>query len=123
MRPTSTPRAARKPVRLSNRSSRVERELGVAREGAQLGGGRVGSPPMARNRSISARISCGSERLRAERSLLQEAIGDLADRAAADRGDAGDRKQVGHQRVRGLGIGAGERREHALIFRPLPARR
>ena len=74
---------------------------------------------MARNRSISARVSRGSVGRGAERRLFEEAVGDLADRAAADGGDAGDRQQIGDQRMRGLRIGAGQRRQHALIFRPL----
>ena len=77
-----------------------------------------GSPAIARKRSISARVSRGKAGLRAERRLFEEAVGDLADRAAADGGDAGDRQQVGDQRVRRLRIGAGERGQHALIFRP-----
>ena len=55
----------------------------------------------------------------AERRLFEEAVRDLADRASADRRDAGDRQQIGDERVRGLRIGARERGEHALIFRPL----
>ena len=44
-------------------------------------------------------------------------VGDLAHRAAADRGDARNRQKIGDERVRPLGVGAGERSEHALIFR------
>ena len=40
---------------------------------------------MARNFSISARVSRGSVVAGAERRLLEKALGDLADRAAADR--------------------------------------
>ena len=78
-----------------------------------------GSPAMARKRSISARVVARQLGAGAERRLFEEAVGDLADRAAADRVDAGDRQQIGDQRMRGLRIGAGERRQHALIFRPL----
>ena len=74
---------------------------------------------MARKRLISARDLVRQARARAERRLFEKAVGDLADRAPADRADAGDREQIGDQRVRALRIGAGERRQHALIFRPL----
>ena len=78
---------------------------------------------MARKCSISARVSLRQRGLRAERGLLEEAVGDLADRAAADRRDAGDREEIGDERMRRLGVGAGERGEHALIFRARVARR
>ena len=124
MRPTSTPRAARKPVRLSNRSSAgVEAELGVGGERAQLDRGLVGIAGDAEE-ALDQRARLARQRgRRAERRLFEEALGDLADRAAADRGDAGDRQQVGDQRVRGLRVGAGQRRQHALVFRPLARRR
>ena len=77
-----------------------------------------GLPLIARKRSINPRISRGSLALRAERGLFEEAVGDLADRAAADRVDAGNRQEIGDQRVRALRIRAGKRREHALIFGP-----
>ena len=75
-----------------------------------------GLPAMARKFSIKRARRFRQGGRRAERGLLQEAVGDFADRAAADGGDAGDRQQVGDQRVRGLRIGARERREHALII-------
>ena len=118
MRETSTPRAARKPVRLSNRSSAaliftLASLASVRSSAATLSG----SPVIHRKRSISNAISCGSEVCATERGLLEKAVGDLADRAAADGVDAGDREQVDHQRVRRLGIGARHGRQHALVFR------
>ena len=95
----------------------IERDLGVARERAQLGRRFVG---IARDgeEALDQRARLLRQRgLRAERRLLEEAVGDLADRAAADRADAGDRQEIGDERVRGARIGAGERRQHALIFR------
>ncbi len=62
-------------------------------------------------------MSCGSDVCAAERGLFEEAVGDLFDRTAADGVDAGDREQVGDQRVRRLGLGARHGREHALVFR------
>ena len=56
-------------------------------------------------------------RPRAERRLFEKALGDLGDGTAADRGDAGDGQKIGDEVMRRLRIGAGERREHALIFR------
>ena len=82
-----------------------------------------GSPAIDRKRSISARVSRGSRVGAFSADLFEKAVGDLGDRAAADRGDAGDRQQIGDQMMRGLRIGAGERREHALIFlRPVRGR-
>ena len=101
----------------------AELELGVGRERAQRVGGLVriarDGEELLDQRARLARQAGAC----AERRLLEEAVGDLADRAAADRGDAGDREQIGDQRVRGLRVGAGERGEHALIFRPLDRRR
>ena len=51
-----------------------------------------------------------------QRRLLEEAVGDFGDRAAADIGRARDRHQVGDERERRLAVAAGECREHALIF-------
>ena len=45
-------------------------------------------------------------------------VGDFAHRTSADRGDARNRQQIGHERVRAFGVRARERREYALIFRP-----
>ena len=101
----------------------IERDLGVAGKGAQLGRGLVGIAADGEE-FLDQRARLPRQRgLRPERRLLEKAIGDLADRAPADGGDAGDREQVGDQRMRGLGIGAGERSQHALVFRPSRARR
>src|SRR5262249_3195870 len=45
-------------------------------------------------------------------------VGDFAYRPPADGGDARNRQQIGDECVRAFGVGADERREHALIFRP-----
>ena len=96
----------------------VERDPGVAREGAQLRRGLVRIAADGEE-ALDQRAGFLRQRgLRAERRLLEKAVGDLAHRAAADGGDAGDREQVGDERMRGLGVGAGERGQHALVFRP-----
>ncbi len=98
----------------------IERDLGVAGKGAQLGRGCVGIAADGEE-FLDQRAGLPRQRgLRAERRLLEKAVGDLADRAPADRGDAGDREQVGDQRMCRFRVGAGERGEHALVFRPRP---
>ena len=96
----------------------IERDPRLAGERAQRGGGLVRIAADGEEIARSARASPAAARSGAERRLFEEAIGDLADRAAADRGDAGDRQQIGDQRMRRLRVGAGERRQHALIFGP-----
>src|SRR5262245_9846232 len=96
----------------------IERDLVIAREGAQLGGRLVGIAADGEECFDQRARRLRQRGLRPERRLLEKAVGDLADRAAADRADAGDREQVGDQRVRGLGIGAGERRQYALVLGP-----
>ena len=49
--------------------------------------------------------------------MFEKALSDLGNRAAADRFDAGDGEKIGDEVMRGPGIGTGQRREHALIFR------
>ena len=95
----------------------VDLDVGVARERAQFGGRLVGIAGDPQEALDQQRHFMRQRRLRAERGLFEEAVGDLADRAAADGVDAGDRQEVGDQRVRRLGIGARQRREHALVFR------
>ena len=53
--------------------------------------------------------------------MFEKALGDLVDRTAADRFDAGDREEIGDEVTGGVGIGAGERGQHTLVFRR-PAR-
>ena len=94
----------------------VERDAGVLGERPQLGRRLVG---LARDGEEPLDQRAGlprQRRLHAHGRLLEKAVRDLADRAAADRADAGDREQIGDQRMRGARIGAGERRQHALIF-------
>ncbi len=114
------PRAARNPVRLSNWSSAGASAgviLASRRQRAQCGGGLVGIA-LNREKALDQRAHVARQLgADAERGLFEEAVGDFADRAAADRVDAGDRQQIGDQRMRALRIGAGERRQHALIFR------
>ena len=97
---------------------RVERNAGIARKRAQIGGGFIG---IASDREEPLDQAAGLRRQRgtaAERRMLEETIGDLADGAPADRADAGDRQEIGDERVRGVRIGAGKRGKHALIFGP-----
>ena len=110
------PRAAMKPTRLSSWSIAAgEIELGVVGERAQLRHRIVG---IARDREEALddgeRVARQCAAL--QRRLFEEAVGDLGNRAAADIGGAGDRHQVGDQRQRRLAVGAGKRRQHALIF-------
>jgi hypothetical protein len=97
---------------------RRQRDRGFARERTQLFHHLVGVaadgekafdhlPGFARQRGGGA-----------ERGLFQETVGDLAHRAPAHGGDAGDRQQIRHQRMRAFRVRARHRREHALIFRP-----
>ena len=80
----------------------AELEPGVGGERAQLGRGLVGIAGDGEE-SLDQRARLARQRGRgAERRLFEEALGDLADRAAADRGDAGDRQQIGDERARGL---------------------
>ena len=53
---------------------------------------------------------------RAKRGLLEKAARDFSDRAAADGVDAGDRQQIGYQRVGAFRIRTGKRSQHALIL-------
>ena len=48
--------------------------------------------------------------------LLEEAVGDLGHRAAADIARACDRHQIGDERQRGLAVAAGKGCKHAFIF-------
>ena len=74
-----------------------------------------GSPAIARKRLMMPSASRGSAPpFSVDCSRKRSAISD--DRAPADIGGAGDRHQIGHQRQRRLAVGAGERRQHALIF-------
>ncbi len=53
-----------------------------------------------------------------ERRLLQKAVGDLARRASADRGDARDRKKILDEGARALLVGALQHAEHAGMIAP-----
>ena len=111
-------------MRVSNKSSAgVKREPGIGGERAQFAGGFVriaahGEEALDQRADLARQPRSG-----AERGLFEKALGDLGDGTAADRGDAGDREKIGDEMMRGLGIGAGQRREHALIFRRAVARR
>ena len=120
MRVTSTPRAARNPVRLSNRSSAASSgSLASAASERRSAAAASGSPPMARKRWISAPISCGRPEPApiAACSRKRSAISPT-ERPPTVRMPAIDSRSVTSARA-AFGIGAGERREHALIFRPL----
>ena len=95
---------------------RAERDFGVGRERAQFAR-RIVRIAGDRQEALDQRAGLARQpRRRIERRLFEETVGDFGDRAAADRGDAGDREQIGDQMMRRLRIGAGERGEHALIF-------
>ena len=92
-----------------------EIELGVGGERTQL---RHRFIRIARDReeALDDVERVARQRAALQRRLFEEAVGDFGNRASADIGGAGDRHQVGDQRQRRLAVGAGERRQHALIF-------
>ena len=102
---------------------RAERQLGVVDEGAQRGRRLVG---VAADGEIALhrvpRLG-GHARAALQRRLLEEAIGDLARRAAADGGDAGDGEQVLDEGARALLVDALERGEDAGMVDAAIARR
>ena len=110
------PRAAMKPMRLSNWSIAAVMSSLASAASARSCAMRVvglagdGEEPLDQLERVAR------QRAALQRRLFEEAVGDLRDRAAADIGGAGDRHQVGHQRQRRLAVGAGQRGEHALIF-------
>ena len=53
-----------------------------------------------------------------KRRLFEKAFGDLARRAAADRGDAGDREKILDEGARALLVGPLENAEHAAMIAP-----
>ena len=104
-------------ARLEQIERRRKRELGVGGERAQFAGGFVriaahGEEALDQRAGLARQPRSG-----AKRGLFEKALGDLGDGTAADRGDAGDGEKIGDEMMRRLGIGAGERGEHALIFR------
>ena len=104
-------------ARFKEINRRGERNFGVGGERAQFAGSFIGIAGK-RQETFDQRAGLAWQaRRRIERGLFEEAVGDLGHRAAADGGDAGDRKQIRDEVMRRLGIGVGERREHALVFR------
>ena len=87
------------------------------REGAQLRGGFVRIAADGEKFLDQGAQLPGQRRLGAERCLLEETVGDLANRSATHRCDPRNGQQIGNQRMRALRIGTGKRREHSLIFR------
>ena len=83
---------------------RAERELRVGGQRAQFGGGFVGTAAYGEEAFDQRARFARQPGAGAERRLFQKPFGDFADRAAADRRDAGDRKQIGDQIMRGLRI-------------------
>ncbi len=76
---------------------------------------------MARKRrstSCCSALTCG---LRARRGLLEEAIGDFAGAAPADRRDAGDGEQILDERLGAGVVGALERGQNAGLGERAPA--
>ena len=101
---------------------RRQRELGVGGERAQFAGGFVGIAAHGEEALDQRARLARQPRSGAERRLFEEALGDLGDRAAADRFDAGNGEKVGDEMMRRLRVGTGERGKHALIFRPAVGR-
>ena len=115
---TSMPRAARKPVRVSNRSSAAPSESLASAASARNSPAASSGIAAHGEEAFDQRAGLARQpRPGAERGLFEKALGDLGDRAAADRFDAGDREKIGDEVMRGLGIGTGQRGEHALVFR------
>ena len=105
-----------KPLRSSNESIAASRSRRAALgEAAKLDRGLVGIAGNGQE-GVQHRPLLGFDRLaRAERSLFEEPVGDLAGAAPADRLDAGDRQQVLDQRFRAGVVGAFQRRQHARL--------
>ena len=103
-----------KPLRVSNASSAAlkSRPAEWARRRSSIAAW-SGSPDTARNASSAARFSFSIGGPDLKRRLFEEAVGDLARRAPADRIDPGDREQILDQRLRAGVIGALQRRQHA----------
>ncbi len=94
----------------------AERDLGVGRKLAQFTCRLVGIA-LQRQEALDQRAGLARQPRRCiDRRLLEETIGDLGDRTAADGSNAGDREEVGDEMMRGFGVGAGQSRKHALIF-------
>ena len=90
--------------------------MASARERRERGLGRAGDGEEARDHRAGALVEPGAG---GERRLLEEAVGDLAGRAAADRADAGDRQQILDDAMRRVVVGAVERGEEARMRRGL----
>ena len=105
-----------KPLRRSNASSaRPRSSLARIGQAPKLDRRLVG---IAGNREegFEHRALLRFDRLaRPQRRLLEEAVGDLAGAAPADRIDAGDRQQILDQRLGAGVVGAFQRRQHARL--------
>ncbi len=107
-------------ARLEQIERRAERNFGVTGKRVQFARRFVGIA-LERQKALDQRARVARQpRRRIERRLFEEAVGDLGDRASADRGDAGDGKQIGDERMRGLWIGTGQRR---LVRPDIPSNR
>ena len=102
---------------------RRERKVGVGGERAQFAGGFVRIAAHGEEAFDQGAGLARQPRAGAERRLFEEALRDLRHGAAADRRDPGDRQKVGDEMMRRLRIGAGERGEHAAVFRRAVCRR
>src|ERR1700733_2104329 len=92
-----------------------EVEMGGFGEFAQFGRSAVGVALDGQKTFDDGAFLGGELAARFERSLFEETIGDLAGAAAADGGNAGDRKKIFDERARTLLVGAFKSGEHAAI--------
>src|SRR5262245_28464201 len=97
-------------------NGRTERDAAFLGKRAQLGGGRVRIAGDVQEALDHYSGRFGQARAAAERRLFEKAVGDLPDSAPAHGGDAGNRQEIGDERVRGAKILAGERGEQALVL-------
>src|SRR5262249_48848839 len=100
----------------------TKRELRVSGKRAQCAGRFVrisGDREEALDQAAGLARESGRD---AERSLFEKAVGDLIDGASADRGDSGNRNQIGDKSARAFRIRAGHGGKHAFVFRTIVAR-
>ena len=104
---------------------RIERlgqiEAGVRRQLPELSRGRVGIAGNGEKAPQNVLLLGADIGLRARRGLFEEAIGDFAGAAAADRRDAGDGEQIFDERLGAGVVGALERRQNAGLSERAPA--
>ena len=103
-------------MRSSNESSAPRQiEPGVGGQSPEPPRGRVGIAGDGEEAPEHGLLFGADIGLRARRGLFEEAVGDFAGAAPADRGDAGDGEQVLDQRLGAGVVGALERGQHARL--------